>query len=84
MIGHRKERVGIVVTDNMDKSIKIKSERLMLHPLYGKIIKKFKNYMVHDEKNEAHVGDKVLIRETKPISKRKCWKLVEILQKAHG
>ncbi len=81
MAFHRKERLGIVVTDTMNKTINVKVTNLMPHPLYGKVIKKNKKYMAHDEKNEAQTGDKVLIRETRPLSKTKCWKLVKIIEK---
>ena len=78
---NRKEEVGIVVSQNMDKTAKVKVQRLLIHPLYKKVVKKVKNYLVHDEKNEAAVGDKVVIRQTRPISKRKSWRVVKFLEK---
>ena len=78
----RKERTGIVVSDKMDKTIVVNIERKVPHPLYKKIIKRTKKYKAHDEKNEAKIGDTVRIMETRPLSKDKCWRLVEILNKA--
>ena len=78
----RKERVGVVVSNKMDKSIVIKVERKVKHPLYGKFVKKSTKFMAHDEKNEANIGDTVRIMETRPLSKNKCWRLVEIVEKA--
>ena len=78
----RKERVGVVVSNKMDKSIVIMVERKVKHPLYGKFVKKSTKFMAHDEKNEANIGDTVRIMETRPLSKNKCWRLVEIVEKA--
>jgi small subunit ribosomal protein S17 len=78
----RKERVGKVITDKMDKSIVIAVQSKVKHPIYGKYMKKTSKFMVHDEKNEAGVGDTVRIMETRPLSKRKRWRLVEIIEKA--
>lgn len=78
----RKERVGVVVSNKMDKSIVILVERKVKHPLYGKFVKKSTKFMAHDEKNEANIGDTVRIMETRPLSKNKCWRLVEIVEKA--
>jgi small subunit ribosomal protein S17 len=78
----RKERVGIVTSDKMSKSIVVSIERKEKHPIYGKFIKKTKKFMAHDEKNEAHVGDKVRIMETRPLSKNKNWRLVDVVEKA--
>ena len=78
----RKERVGVVVSNKMDKSIVIKVERKVKHPLYGKFVKKSTKFMAHDEKNEANIGDTVRIMETRPLSKNKCWRLVEIVERA--
>jgi small subunit ribosomal protein S17 len=78
----RKERVGVVVSNKMDKSIVIKVERKVKHPLYGKFVKKSTKFMAHDEKNECNIGDTVRIMETRPLSKNKCWRLVEIVEKA--
>jgi small subunit ribosomal protein S17 len=76
----RKELIGVVVSDKMDKTIVVKVERLVRHPLYKKTIKKSKKYKVHDEENKAKVGDKVKIMETRPLSKQKRWRLVEVLK----
>ncbi|MFH1459731.1 MAG: 30S ribosomal protein S17 [Candidatus Omnitrophota bacterium] len=78
--GARKERVGIVLSDKMNKTRVVRIERLSQHPLYKKRIKKFINVKFHDEKNQAKTGDKVRISETRPISKDKRWKLVEIME----
>jgi small subunit ribosomal protein S17 len=78
----RKERVGVVVSNKMDKSIVVKVERKVKHPLYGKFVKKSTKFMAHDEKNECNIGDTVRIMETRPLSKNKCWRLVEIVEKA--
>ena len=82
--GHRKERVGIVVKDAADKTISVLVERRAAHPLYGKVVKTNKKYAVHDPSNEAAVGDKVRIVETRPLSKSKRWRLAEIVAKAPG
>ena len=66
----------------MDKSIVILVERKVKHPLYGKFVKKSTKFMAHDEKNEANIGDTVRIMETRPLSKNKCWRLVEIVERA--
>ncbi|MBO7491963.1 MAG: 30S ribosomal protein S17 [Bacteroidales bacterium] len=78
----RKVREGVVVSDKMDKSIVIKVERKMKHPIYGKFLKRSTKFMAHDEKNECHIGDRVRIMETRPLSKNKCWRLVEIIERA--
>lgn len=80
--GKRKERTGFVVSRAMQKTIVVKVERRVRHPLYGKEMRILKKMYVHDEKNEAKVGDKVLIAETRPLSKLKRWRLVTILQSA--
>lgn len=80
--GMRKERIGTVVSNKMDKSIVISVERKMKHPKYGKFIKKTSKFMAHDEKNECGIGDLVLIAETRPLSKNKCWRLKQIIEKA--
>ena len=80
--GARKERVGQVISDKMDKTIVVRVERRVAHPHYGKVITLTKKFYVHDEKNEAGVGDKVAIEETRPLSKLKRWKLVKVLHKA--
>lgn len=78
----RKNRVGIVVSDKMDKTIVVAIEQRVKHPLYKKIVKRTKKFKVHDENNVAGVGDKVLIAETRHLSKEKCWRLVEVIKKA--
>ncbi len=78
--GKRKELIGTVVSDKMEKTIVVKVERLVKHPLYKKTIKKFKKYKAHDEENKAKIGDKVKIVETRPLSKEKRWRLVEVLK----
>ncbi|MDY6327128.1 MAG: 30S ribosomal protein S17 [Bacteroidales bacterium] len=79
---NRKVREGIVVSNKMDKSIVIKVERKMKHPIYGKFLKRSTKFMAHDEKNECQIGDRVKIMETRPLSKNKCWRLIEIVEKA--
>ena len=78
----RKERTGVVVSSKMNKSILVAIQRQIKHPIYGKFIKKTTRLMAHDENNEAGEGDTVRIMETRPISKRKCWRMVEILERA--
>ena len=78
----RKERIGVVVSNKMDKSIVVEIERREKHPIYGKFIKKTNRFMAHDEKNDCNIGDTVRIMETRPMSKRKCWRLVEIIERA--
>ncbi|MBQ3710136.1 MAG: 30S ribosomal protein S17 [Bacteroidales bacterium] len=78
----RKERIGVVVSNKMDKSIVVEIERREKHPIYGKFIKKTNRFMAHDEKNECNIGDTVRIMETRPMSKNKCWRLVEIIERA--
>ncbi|MAT57986.1 MAG: 30S ribosomal protein S17 [Melioribacteraceae bacterium] len=80
--GLRKTRLGVVVKNKMDKGVIVSIERRVAHPLYRKYFKKTTKLMVHDEKNECSVGDKVKIMETRPISKNKKWRLVEIVEKA--
>lgn len=78
----RKERIGVVTSDKMEKSIVVSVERKMKHPKYGKFVKKTKKFVAHDEQNDCNIGDTVRIMETRPLSKRKCWRLVEILERA--
>ena len=78
----RKTRVGTVVSDKMDKTIVVQVERRIRHPLYGRIITRRRKFKVHDENNAASVGDRVRIMETRPLSKEKRWRLVEIVEKA--
>lgn len=78
----RKERVGTVMSSSMEKSITVAVHRRVKHPMYGKYMGKTTKFMAHDEKNECGVGDTVRIMETRPLSKNKCWRLVEIIEKA--
>ena len=77
----RKERIGVVVSNKMDKSIVVAVERKEKHPMYGKFVKKTTKFVAHDEKNECSMGDTVRIMETRPLSKTKNWRLVEIVEK---
>ena len=77
-----KEKVGIVVSNKMEKTVVVKIESRFSHPTYSKIIVKTKNYMVHDELDECNIGDQVLIRESRPLSKKKRWKLTKIISKS--
>lgn len=77
----RKERIGVVTSNKMDKTITVAVERKVKHPIYGKFIKKTTKFHAHDDKNEASIGDTVLIAETRPMSKTKRWRLVEIVEK---
>nr|MBS0037273.1 30S ribosomal protein S17 [Saprospiraceae bacterium] len=79
---NRKTRVGVVSSNAMEKSIAVLVERRLQHPMYGKFVKKSKKFIAHDEENQCQVGDKVKIMETRPLSKMKKWRLVEILEKA--
>lgn len=79
----RKSRIGVVSSNKMTKTITVAVERKIKHPLYGKFVKKTSKFHAHDEKNEANIGDVVKIMETRPLSKTKRWRLVEILEKAH-
>lgn len=78
----RKTRIGKVVSDKMDKTIVVSIETLVRHPLYKKTIKRTTKFKAHDENNECKIGDRVLIMETRPISKEKRWRLVEVLERA--
>ncbi len=78
----RKSIVGVVASDKMDKSRVIVVERNIMHPLYKKFVKKTSKFMAHDENNESHIGDTVRLMETRPLSKRKRWRLVEIVERA--
>lgn len=78
----RKTRIGKVVSDKMDKTIVVAIETSVKHPLYGKIIKRTYKLKAHDENNECKMGDKVKVMETRPISKEKRWRLVEVIEKA--
>jgi small subunit ribosomal protein S17 len=78
----RKERVGLVVSNKMEKSIVVQIERKVKHPKYGKFVRKTTKLVAHDEQNECGIGDTVKIMESRPLSKNKCWRLVEIIEKA--
>jgi small subunit ribosomal protein S17 len=78
----RKERIGVVTSAAMEKSIVVSVERKEKHPIYGKFVKKTRKFTAHDDKNECGVGDTVRIMETRPLSKTKNWRLVEIIEKA--
>lgn len=77
----RKQKVGVVSSNKMDKTITVKVERSLLHDKYGKRMNRSKKYFAHDEKNECTIGDLVKIMETRPMSKNKCWRLIEIIKK---
>ena len=78
----RKERIGVVTSNKMEKSIVVAVERKVKHPKYGKFVKKTTRFVAHDENNDCHVGDTVRIMETRPLSKSKNWRLVEIVERA--
>mgnify|MGYP006307261643 CR=1 FL=1 len=78
----RRERVGVVVSNHMEKSIVIAVKQKIKHPIYGKFVNKTSKFMAHDEENSCNVGDKVKISETRPLSKNKRWRLVEIIERA--
>ena len=78
----RKERIGIVTGNKMEKSIVVSEVKRVKHPMYGKFVLKTKKYVAHDDLNDCNVGDKVRIMETRPLSKSKCWRLVEIIERA--
>ena len=78
----RKERIGIVVSNKMDKSIIVAEKRKVMHPIYGKYINRTNKFVAHDEKNECNIGDLVKIMETRPLSKKKNWRLIEIIERA--
>ncbi len=78
----RKERTGIVTSNKMQSSIVVAVERKVKHPIYGKFMKKTTKFMAHDDKNDCNIGDRVRIMETRPLSKKKRWRLVEILERA--
>jgi len=77
----RKERIGVVVSNKMNKSITIAVESKVKHAMYGKFIKKTSKFMAHDEKNDCNIGDTVKIAETRPLSKNKNWRLVEVIER---
>ena len=78
----RKVREGLVSSNKMDKSILVKVERKLKHPKYGKFLKRTTKLMAHDDQNSCNMGDKVKVMETRPLSKNKCWRLVEIIERA--
>lgn len=78
----RKTRTGLVTSNKMDKTITVSVERRLQHPIYGKYVKKSKKFVAHDEANDCNIGDRVRIMETRPLSKRKRWRLVEVLERA--
>lgn len=82
--GKRKERVGVVVSDKMTKTIVVRVERRFPHPQFRKIVKSYKKYYAHDETEQAKLGDVVRIQETRPLSKTKRWRLVEVVQRVTG
>jgi small subunit ribosomal protein S17 len=81
-IALKKVRIGVVASNKMDKTITVLVERRIKHPIYGKFVKKSKKFFAHDENNECNEGDTVRIIETRPLSKNKCWRLTEIIEKA--
>lgn len=78
----RKERIGVVVSNKMDKTIVVAENRKVKHPIYGKFVNKTKKYHAHDEKNDCNIGDTVTIMETRPLSKLKRWRLIQINERA--
>ncbi|MFA5326224.1 MAG: 30S ribosomal protein S17 [Prolixibacteraceae bacterium] len=78
----RKERIGVVVSNKMECTIVVAEHRKEKHPIYGKFVNKTSKFYAHDEKNDCNIGDTVRIMETRPISKQKCWRLVEIIERA--
>ena len=80
--GYRKTRVGVVVSDKMDKTIVVAIKTKVRHPLYGKMVNRTRKFKAHDENNECGIGDRVKVMETRPLSKDKRWRLVEIVEKA--
>ncbi len=77
--GHRKTQTGVVVSDKMDKTVVVKVDRIIKHPVYNKYIKRSAKYKAHDEANQCKIGDRVQIIESRPLSKEKCWKVQQIL-----
>jgi small subunit ribosomal protein S17 len=78
----RKERIGVVTSNKMEKSIVVSEVKKVKHPMYGKFVLKTKKYVAHDEQNDCNIGDMVKIMETRPLSKSKCWRMVEIIERA--
>ncbi len=79
--GHRKERMGEVVSNKMTKTIVVRVQRRFRHPQFKKVVTQYRKLYAHDEKGEAKIGDRVRVQETRPLSKTKCWRLVEILER---
>ena len=80
--GHRKNRVGVVVSDKMDKTIVVEVTRRFKHPMYQKYVKRSKKYHAHDETNDCRMGDRVVIEETRPLSKQKRWRVTSVIERA--
>ena len=80
--GRRKVRTGVVVSDKMDKTVVVRIDRQMRHPLYRKIVRHSEKLAAHDQTNDAHVGDRVRVMETRPMSKTKRWRVVEVVERA--
>ena len=78
----RKTRTGVVLSDKMDKTVLVRIDRKVKHPVYGKIVKRSSKLAAHDEQNDAHVGDTVRVMETRPLSKSKRWRVVEVVERA--
>ena len=78
----RKERIGVETNNKMEKSVVVSEVKRVKHPMYGKFVLKTKKYVAHDEKNDCNIGDTVKIMETRPISKSKCWRMVEVIERA--
>ena len=78
----RKERIGVVTSNKMEKSMVVSVVKRVKHPMYGKFVLQTKKFVAHDEKNDCNIGDTVRIMETRPLSKTKCWRLVEIIERA--
>jgi small subunit ribosomal protein S17 len=80
--GRRKVRTGVVVSDKMDKTVLVRIDRQVRHPLYGKTVRRSSKLAAHDERNDAHMGDTVRVMETRPLSKTKRWRVVEVVERA--
>ena len=80
--GRRKTQVGVVISDKMDKTVIVRVDKVLKYPIYGKYVRRKANYKAHDERNESRVGDKVLITESRPLSKEKRWRVSQTLEKA--
>lgn len=78
----RKQRIGVVTSNKMDKTVVISVERRLQHPIYGKFVKRTRKFMAHDQNNDCKIGDTIRIMETRPLSKNKRWRLVEIIERA--